>query len=726
MRISPTWLREFVDLKVNETQLADELTLAGVAVESVKEMDGQTLFEMEIGTNRPDAMCHYGVARECSAIYDIALKPIAPKLPKAKPAAIPVPVEIQDAKGCARYTVRVVRNVKIAPSPAKILARLKIDDHGGINNVVDASNYTLMEIGHPTHAFDLDKLEGGKIIVRRARAGETLKTLDDVVRKLDPEDLIIADAVRPVALAGIMGGMDSAISSATKNILIESAWFDPVTVRKTARRLGMHTDASHIFERGADWGGTGLACDRVAELVLETAGGELEGEPVDVVARHLVTYSIWLRRSEIQRHLGQEIPEATVTRILSRLGFKLTAVTPATLDALKKLDPADTPEQKQAVVIAAGDIAKATGLASEQIMAIIAASKNWGPSWMVDLPTWRLDVEREIDLIEEIARIYGYNKFANTLPAFSGGVVELLNADKQAKARALLLALGYNEAIAPTFISQADATAFSGSAVVPLANPLSEEQSVMRSSLVPGMLNMLAWNLNRGTSDVRLFEIGHVFSAPAEETTAQATMLCLGATGNAISPSVHGAARAYSFFDVKGDIETLLAAFELPGLKFEPTDRYHQGHGARAVADGVVVAEFGQLHPDVAAARKLKQEIYIAEIYLDHLFQFLLRSPRYQPLSRYPAVDRDFSFSFSDSVRFEQIQSAIHALNIAELQSFQPAEIFRGGSVPQGKYSVLLRAQFQSADRTLRDDEVAQWSARIIKALEALGGILRS
>ena len=162
MRISPTWLREFVDLKVNETQLADELTLAGVAVESVKEMDGQTLFEMEIGTNRPDAMCHYGVARECSAIYDIALKPIAPKLPKAKPAAIPVPVEIQDAKGCARYTVRVVRNVKIAPSPAKILARLKIDDHGGINNVVDASNYTLMEIGHPTHAFDLDKLEGGK------------------------------------------------------------------------------------------------------------------------------------------------------------------------------------------------------------------------------------------------------------------------------------------------------------------------------------------------------------------------------------------------------------------------------------------------------------------------------------------------------------------------------------------------------------------------------------
>jgi phenylalanyl-tRNA synthetase beta chain len=617
----------------------------------------------------------------------------------------------------------VVRNVKIAPSPANILQRLKIDDHGGINNVVDASNYTLMEMGHPTHAFDLDKLEGGKIIVRRARAGETVKTLDGVQRKLDPEDLIIADAVRPVALAGIMGGLDSAISNTTKNILIESAWFDPATVRKTARRLGMHTDASHIFERGADWGGTVLACNRVAEMVLQTAGGELEGEAVDVVARHLVRYSIWLRRSEILRHLGQEIPEDTVTRILGRLGFRLTAVTPATLDALKKLDPA---EQKYPTVVVAKDIAEATGLGSKAGMAIIAASKNWGPSWMVDLPTWRLDVEREIDLIEEIARIYGYNKFANTLPSFSGGVVELPHAAQESKVRSGLLALGYNEAISPTFISLNEAKAHSSGTPITLANPLSEEQSAMRTSLVPGMLDMIAWNLNRGTNSLRLFEMGHVFSAGAGGAAEEARVLCVGATGSAVEPGVHGPARAYSFFDHKGGIEALFAAFEMRSLKFEATDRYHPGRGARVVADGVVVAEFGQLHPDVAAARKLKQEIYIAEIYLDRLFQFPLRSPRYKPLSRYPAVDRDFSFSFSDSVRFEQIQSAIHALNIAELQNFQPAEIFRGGSVPQGKYSVLLRAQFQSAERTLRDDEVAQWSARIIKALEAIGGALRS
>src|SRR5947209_3270954 len=316
MRVSPNWLREFVDLQVDDRQLAEDLTLAGVAVESMRQQHGQTIFEMEITTNRPDAMNHYGVARECSALYDVPLKPIRPKLAQAHPIAKPFPIEIRDDKGCGRYTARVVRNVKIGPSAAAILERLKIEDHNGVSNAVDASNYTLMEMGQPTHAFDLDKLEGGKIIVRRARAGETLKTLDGVERKLTPEDLIIADAARPVALAGIMGGLDSAISDSTKNILIESAWFDPATVRKTARRLGMHTDASHIFERGADWGATSLACNRVAELVLQTAGGELEAELVDAIARRLVRHQIFLRRNEILRILGQDIPHDQVKRIL--------------------------------------------------------------------------------------------------------------------------------------------------------------------------------------------------------------------------------------------------------------------------------------------------------------------------------------------------------------------------------------------------------------------------
>ncbi|HEX5434718.1 MAG TPA: phenylalanine--tRNA ligase subunit beta, partial [Candidatus Angelobacter sp.] len=605
MRIDPQWLHEFVEIKVADRQLADDLTLAGVAVESVKEIDGRLLFEMEIGTNRPDAMCHYGVARECSAIYDIDLKPIKPKLPKAKPAIKHFPIEIEDPEGCKRYTARVVRNVKIGPSPTAILERLKIDDHGGVSNAVDASNYTLMELGHPTHAFDLDKLQGGKIIVRRARPGEMLTTLDGVERKLDPEDLIIADTVRPVALAGVMGGLETAISESTKNILIESAWFDPVSVRKTARRLGMHTDASHIFERGADWGATPLACDRVAELILQTAGGQLEGEPVDAVAGHVIRHGVWLRRSEVLRHLGQEIPDKTVERILRRLGFKAEPVKAEMPEELRNAG-AGEPREKRAAIIQS--MVQATGLAAAKVTELMAASKGWGPGWMVALPTWRLDIEREIDLIEEIARIYGYNKFENRLPSFSGGVVELPNADKQARVHSELLALGYNEAVSPTFISPADARAFSSAEPVLLANPLSEEQSAMRTSLLPGMLAMLAWNLNRGTSDVRLFEGGHIFELSGEKSEER-RMLSMGATGNAVEPSVHTTARPYSFFDLKGDIETLLASFELSNTYFDglTPDYFHPGRSARAVVDGVTIAHFGQLHPDIAAARKIKQ-----------------------------------------------------------------------------------------------------------------------
>lgn len=705
MKISPIWLREFVDIKANDRQLAGDLTLAGIAVESIEQMDGQTLFQMEIGTNRPDAMCHFGVAREVSALYDLPLKAIQPRLPNARPAGKPFPIEIQDASGCGRYTARVVRNVKIAPSPAKILERLRIDEHGGVSNAVDASNYTLMELGHPTHAFDLDKLAGGKIIVRRARPGEMLKTLDGVDRKLEPEDLIIADTVKPVALGGIMGGLDSAISATTTNILIESAWFDPATVRKTARRLGMHTDASHIFERGADWGNTVLACNRVAELVLASAGGELEGELVDAIARRIPRHALLLRRDEVLRILGQEIADEEIVRILSRLGFAVASHDSSELKAL---------------------IAKAAEVPQEFRETMLANVDK--KAWIVDPPTWRLDVEREIDLIEEIARIYGYNKFANTLPAFGQGVIELPHAAKETRVRTTLLGLGYNEAISPTFTSPADAGAFSAVVPVPLANPLSEEQSIMRTSLVSGMLGMLAWNLNRGTTDVRLFEMGNIFSAYAEEKTQESRMICLGATGNALDARPHDAARPLDFFDLKGDLEALLHEFELSGFQLQPGagEYYHPGRSARIVANGSVVAQFGQVHPDVAAVRKMKQDIYLAEIYLDRLFQVSLRVARYQPLSRYPAVDRDFSFVFSDSVTFAQIHSAIQALNVSELQSFKPAEIFRGGSVPPGKYSVLLRARFQSEERTLRDDEVANWSAQIIKALESLGGTLRS
>ncbi len=692
MKISPHWLRDFVDLPVDYTRLADELTLAGVAVEGISGQGENTVFEMEITTNRPDAMNHYGVAREASALYDLPLKPIDPRLPLSHGKS-EVTIDIQEPELCPRFTAREISGVTINPSPPHIAGRLQLLDQRPISNAVDATNYVLWESGKPTHVFDLDLLEGRRLVIRKAQAGEMLKTLDGVERKLSPEDLVVADAKKPVGLAGVMGGFDTMITEKTKNILIESAWWDPVTVRRMSKRHGIHTDASHRFERGADFESTVPSTNRVADLILASGGGTLVGEVIDVIARKLDLAPVELDLREVGRILGETLSALEISRILSHLGF---------------------------TILPGGE-----------------------DTYLVHIPSWRLDIEREIDIIEELARLHGYDKFPNTLPAYSGEVRELPNAQKDARLRSSLLALGYNETISLTFISKDDARRFSTAAELDLANPLSDEASVMRTSLVPSMLNMLAYNLNRGSDNVRLFEAGNVFEASGTDSNAAAMprelkRISIGATGNVDAKIVRGlapgaAARPFSFFDLKGDVESLLAPFRHWTLYYDAQpdkkttgDYYHPGRYARAVLDGTTVAQFGQIHPDVAAARKLRQDVFVAEMYLDRLYQHDLREVRYEALPRFPAVERDFSFVFDDGVEFEKIHRSITALGIAELRSFVPVEIFRGEKVGAGKYSILMRTKLQSSERTLRDDEVAQWAGQIAKALEGLGGVQRA
>jgi phenylalanyl-tRNA synthetase beta chain len=345
-------------------------------------------------------------------------------------------------------------------------------------------------------------------------------------------------------------------------------------------------------------------------------------------------------------------------------------------------------------------------------------------------------VEREIDLIEEIARLHGYNTFPNTLPSFAGAVVDSPRTSKEAGLRTSLLALGYNEAVSLSFIAHQDAETFSSAPVIELANPLSEEASLMRSSLVPGMLNMLAYNLNRGTEDFRLFEMGDVYEA-SSAAAIERDRICLAATVSALRHSIpqgsvldtsKGSHDLDIFRSFKGDVETLLRAFQHKSLTFDTqtADYYHSGRSARALMDGEPVAQFGQLHPQIASPRKLRQEVFIAEIFADRIYSRSLREIRYQPLPRFPGVERDFSFLFDDSVTFDKMQAAVRSLALPELWSFSPVEIFRGGSVPTGKYSILLRATFQSLERTLREDEVADWSAKIVAALQQLGGTQRA
>ena len=378
MKISPHWLREFVDVKASDAEMAEALTLAGIAVEGISGEGVTTIFEMEIGTNRVDAMNHYGIARELSAIYDVDLNPLKTDLPSAT-GECPIKVKIEEPELCARFSGQAICNVKIGTSQEKVRNKFSPLGQKLINNAADATNYVLLETGKPTHAFDLHKLAGGTIIVRKARAGEKLKTLDGVERTLHPDDLIIADAEKPVGLAGVIGGWDTMITDSTKNVFIESAWFDPVSVRRSSKRHLIHTDASHRFERGADWASCPQSVSRVTAHILES-NGEVWGAPLDIIARPVGNKPVTLSRSEVLRILGIEILAPELERILTRLGFKLT---------------------------------------NER------ATQERRVDYTVSIPTWRPDIEREIDIIEEIARLHGYNQFPNRLPAFAGGVTEL-------------------------------------------------------------------------------------------------------------------------------------------------------------------------------------------------------------------------------------------------------------------------------------------------------------
>jgi phenylalanyl-tRNA synthetase beta chain len=706
MRILTTWLRAYLpELTVDDHQLAEDLTLRGIAVEGIHSlgMGNGHLFEMDITTNRVDAMNHYGIAREAAAIYGLALKPLDFPLPSPQPAAAPFSVRIEARDACGRFTARVLRDVRIGQSGREVARYFALLEQKQISNAVDATNFAWLAMGQPTHAFDLDKIQGG-IVIRRAVKGEKLKTLDGIERTLDAEDLIIADHDKALGLAGVMGGWDTMITPETRNILVEAAWFDPVAVRRTARRHGLHTDASHRFERGADFNAAPLASAIVSSLILES-GGHPEGDLVDVIvpAIHARTASrppVPLALTEVHRHLGTTIdPEgisaATVETVLTALGCSLAATHP--------------------------------------------------DHWRVTLPSWRLDLDREIDLIEEIARVYGYNRFANTLPSFTGAVIELPNSAPEIALRRTILAAGFHEAISSTFASASDAalTAPQPGLVVPLDNPLNEEAGVMRPSLIPGMLSMIAGNLHRDVNDVRLFELGTVFSGTAERVEERPA-LAIGAAGSVPVSGPHQSGRLLDFYDLKGLIEQLISRFKARSAYYDNFPPHegsavrltppwlHPYRAARLVVEGITMGWFGQLHPRLATERKLKETVLIGELYLDRLFFLPLQKPAVHEISRFQTVRRDFSLQVPDRVQWAEIDAALTATGVPELIEWTAREIYRehgkttGGKPGGGEYSLLLGVTFQAADRTLREEELQSFSQRIVEAVSAVGARLRT
>jgi phenylalanyl-tRNA synthetase beta chain len=701
VNILSNWIRSYVpNIAVDDRQLADDLTLRGIAVEGVHDLGPGNghLFEMDITTNRVDAMNHYGIAREAATIYNLPLAPLDSGLAAATSGAKPFSVAIEAPELCGRFTARVLRGVTIAPSTGRVAEYFALLGSKPISNAVDASNFVLQGMGHPTHAFDLDKIDGG-IIVRLARKGERLRLLDGTERTLEADDLVVADQAKPLGLAGVMGGWDSMITAGTRNILVEAAWFDPASVRRSARRHGLHTDASHRFERGADFNACGVANALVAKLILQ-AGGAAEGELVDIVvpamaARTAGRPPIALSLGQVQRHLGatlddqpgqSAITSELVTQYLTALGCELTP-----------------------------------------------AGNSQPVAFNVQLPSWRLDLEREIDLVEEIARVYGYNRFANTLPAALPVTAHPLAA-AEAAVRTRLLALGYTEAISSSFASEADGAVFAGPGlgaargVIALENPLSDEARLLRPSLVPGMAAMLANNLNRDVREARLFEQGAIFTGSAENVV-ELHSLSLGLTGAVPASNLYSPADA-PIFELKGAIESLLRLFDLGGaaLTFsaEAPAWLEAGRSATALLAGRPIAAFGELVAGQREARKLRQPVFLAEIDLAALYALPLRRATAHELSRFQAVERDFSFVFPDSVAWGAVADAIESLGIPELRSFKPAEVWSDHKKYPGVHSLLLRCGFQSQERTLREEELTEWSTRLIAALTALGGVIRA
>ena len=696
MKVVYNWLKDFVDVTATPQELASRLALSGTNIGGVENGPHGAVIEAEVSSNRPDCLGHYGIAREVGAIYKLPLKHVAPKPPESPAkAGEAIKVGIQSPELCGRFTARVIRNVKIQASPKWLKERLEASGVASISNVVDISNYVMLELGHPLHTFDYDKVRDHRIVVRRANPNEKMRTLDGIERQFDSNICMIADGdgSRPIGIGGIMGGAETEISFSTTNVLIECAWFEPVAIRRAARFLKLHSEASTRFGRGADPEMAELASRRAAELILQLAGGELLAGVVDGYPGKRAPIKIRVTRAEILRVMGADVPDKQVEAGLSALGFA----------------PVRSDQNR-------------------------GAEGSLLAAWECTRPSWRAEVEREIDLIEEIARIYGLDKFPPRLPAARQGAARLPHYEAETRLRERLIGLGYREILTIPHVAEERDALFRPSDVSParLSNPLSEEADVLRSTGSVTMAGAIEWNLNHGQRNARLFEISRHYRLNGSESV-ETRVLTIGATGEAREKGLYDAARDFSFADLKGDLDSI---GELSGGFHWQQDGPSWLNPARAGTMAVLrnlklpVGFAGQLARRVAEKLKLRQGVFLAELELDPVYAALhaaKEARHYEPLPRFPSVERDFSLLLADGTHFSDVVDAIRSLGIREISRIEATDLFRGKNVPAGRYSLLVRVTFQSRDATLTDTQIADFSGKIVAALEkTLGAQLRA
>ena len=665
MKLSRSWISDYVDCGgLSDEDLGRRLTEIGHAVESVEQHGDDAVFDLEITTNRVDAMSHRGMARELAAALGRDLLVSAPPPPEAQSGNAAVNIRIEVPEMCRRYTALAIRGVTIKPSPERIRRRLEAVGLRPINNVVDATNYAMMALGHPLHAFDLDKLGGPAIVVRAGKPNESMKSLDGEMRRLDGQTAVIADAQKPVALGGVIGGLESEITNATRNVLLECAWFTPSVVRRTARRLGLKTDASYRFERGVDANDTVEVARAAAALIVEIAGGVAEA-PIDVVAVPTAPIHLTLRASRLSMASANVIGIGYALELFRRLGWNAEAV--------------------------------------QEVL-------------RVEVPTYRGDIHEEMDLIEEVLRFYGLNKIPSVLPRLTTGDVRREAIEVvQDHIRDLLAGSGLAEIVTYSFIRREFNDMFSNETPVEVTNALSENVASMRLSLLAGLLEAVAYNRSYGTRDGALFEVGRTFHRAGEKVSerGRAAIVMFGSVGTHWGD----AKRTVDFFDAKGIVDLLAQRLHAP-LEFRASDQPWMREGKRAAAwrGDRQVGSVGFISAEILQRFGIKGDVVAAEIDVEALTESAGEG-RMQPVARYPGVPMILALTHGPQLEYQKLVETIRSFAVPHLHEVGLRDRFTPEDSNVTK--TTLGMWYQAFDRSLTQEEVAALQQQLASRLAA-------
>ncbi len=673
MRISLEWLQDYVEIHESPEKLKEDLSMIGLLVETVEDVRGTSVLEVEVTSNRPDCLSYIGIARETAAFYGRRLKrpPLEEHL-TASAERVPYDIEIRDEDLCPRYVALVLDGIQVAASPPWMQRRLEAAGMRPLNNIVDITNYVLLEMGHPLHAFDYDRLRGGRIVVARAAQGERMETLDGVERELDDAMLLIKDGEGAVGIAGVMGGRNSEISQSTTRVLLESAYFSPASIRRTSKKLGLSTEASYRFERGADCENTVPAIARTCYLIEQLAGGRVAGSLRDVCPKKKDPLRIFLSRDKANALIGAELTEEFIETTLRGLEFKL---------------------------------------------------ERRGPgAWDVTCPSHRVDMELEADLIEELARFYGYQSIPSVLPPNRNVGAHSPVYAVESALRAVLTGQGYSEAVNLSFAQEADHVEFrplQGERIA-VRNPLTEDTHFMRTTLAPGLVRSAKRNFNHDQRRVLLFEIGKVYGAGSDGIPQERNCLGVLGTGSFAGQNWAHPSAEYDFFHMKGILERLLRGIRVANYEMEPAKDVgwlHPAEAASLIILGERVGVLGALSDSLSEKYKLRQPVYLAEIDLQGLMRHAFAPISFEPLARYPAVERDMSILVAKDTAYEAIRKAVLGLRIPELKDLDLVDVYEGEKIPAGKASLTLRFTFQDRERTLVVDRVQHFIDTILSTL---------